>query len=173
MTICAVRGMSCKSPIAPKTEAAGRLPGRLRIRRSIVARNLVADVPSGIGDPHREIGQHGLVGQRQDGGDVRRVRVEGGGEELAAGRRRSAELQERERATAGAIVAQKVGFLAIDRRQVPVGDDLHAKRLLRNQPVERTAVQSGALEIGREPLRIAGQQIGTGGPEGSGREGPG
>ena len=84
-----------------------------------------------------------------------------------------AELQQRQRAAAGAVVAQHVGpALRSSARHVPVRLDLHAERLLRDQAVEGAAVQRGALEVGRELLRIAGQQVGARRPERTGRQRP-
>ena len=90
-------------------EAAGRLPRRQRIHRAVIALDVVALVPVGVADADRQAGQRGLLGERQHRLDEVRIGVDRGGEQLAFGRRHGAELQQGQRAAAGAVVAQQLG----------------------------------------------------------------
>src|SRR5262249_57118351 len=97
--------------------------------------------------------------------DELRIGVDRAGIELALGRRHGAELQQGERAAADAVVLQDRLLALVERGYAPVGLDLHAERLLRDQAIEGAVVERRAPEIGRELLRIAGEQVGTGRPE--------
>ena len=154
------------------TLAARGLPRRDRIHAAVVALDVVTLIPVGVADAHRQGGQLCLLRQRHHRLDVARIGVDRGGEEFALRRRRGAELQQRQRATGGTVVAQHVGALAVERRHLEVGLDLHAQRLLRHEPVERAAMQRRALEVGRVFLRVAGQQVGACRPERARRQGP-